>query len=796
MIPPERLAEITHAKIHPAIGIARIGTSENKYFIAPEVPNPSLEINGDQYRDSSGAFSRQAVRFRVYGYKKVGDQEVPIGEITSQEAVITWTVRVANAKAAWYEGSGQQYHPLDLTPEIVLPARNPGIPRRDLIIDSGAVELCTSGTGNRRADLGGQICHTPVQLGTISLCQNGRLIFLGGRGQAGLKDDGDPVDFDDISDGSVDATVQVGHRTICCVGAWVVTCPPSFAPGFKTVRTLYDLLRDKAQDWGWLPERQGKRVSFPDEILPIFERLSRLQWTSRVFEGTFGAGREYDLLALENLARLREVPPSAGPDLNLRFRQEIFEKFRKPDAIPNFSDKWPPLWGDAEDDTAFGAAAARRQFWNCSISVLQWNAIRLWAQGEFDDSGIKASIFAKNELGLLKTEDQPAALDCASLSFALADAFHPGFDVPWVIRTQSIYCDRQPFRIRRGSVQLSAIATAPTLSFEQAKNAGVLDGLVPGSLTCWMSVPWQVDLQGCSKGRNLYGVPPIPDPAWWPARVPDWVLFEEQDRLKRSSWYTLPTAEWAVAADHLNNLALVLPRAMPHQPNHSALIFVADRPQTPPFPFPLNLDSTMTNTTDSSTKDTVDPLAFLPALVQCRCYNEAQDVVSGTAFALSSMLTINPQNMGLAVTWFGLKWDANYLLCALFQPNAGTAYDLAHFRAQGSPCPVTMSIYQQQTQSSEFANSFDLTWGKDGAAQGQTTATLPALIYDTDPVYQLMLTEKPGIICCQVNSGITAMGNWWNCDDLVATGGYNKVEIPHTPAPSRRGTLFRSVSLR
>ena len=57
-------ATIVRAAIYPAIGIARVGNSENGYFLAPEVIDPLPEPPGF-YRDPTGALKRQAVRFRI-----------------------------------------------------------------------------------------------------------------------------------------------------------------------------------------------------------------------------------------------------------------------------------------------------------------------------------------------------------------------------------------------------------------------------------------------------------------------------------------------------------------------------------------------------------------------------------------------------------------------------------------------------------------------------------------------------------------------------------------------------------
>jgi L-Lysine epsilon oxidase N-terminal len=82
----------------------------------------------------------------------------------------------------------------------------------------------------------------------------GNLIFLGGRGHSSTFLPGPPPGFannpgwhDDISDGPVDATIQLKDgRTYQAIGAWVITAPPDFAPGVRAFVTGYDLIFETA----------------------------------------------------------------------------------------------------------------------------------------------------------------------------------------------------------------------------------------------------------------------------------------------------------------------------------------------------------------------------------------------------------------------------------------------------------------------------------------------------------------------------------------------------------------------
>lgn len=116
-------------RIHPAIGLSRVGNSE-EYYLAPETSaglvqpgtnlvggmpiQPGTEsdpITDQDLRDADGALKRQAQRFRIYQYDDPAAaakypyqgqvQEVIIGSVVDGKAVtdIFWTVHLANKKA-------------------------------------------------------------------------------------------------------------------------------------------------------------------------------------------------------------------------------------------------------------------------------------------------------------------------------------------------------------------------------------------------------------------------------------------------------------------------------------------------------------------------------------------------------------------------------------------------------------------------------------------------------------------------------------------------------------------------
>jgi len=255
---------MTTFKIHPAIGIARLGNSEQFYLSPEQIGSLPIECDerGHEITNSDGLpqhvshfkeegdlskVKRQAARFRVFAYKDENDtqgQEIKIGndyEFTDASGLphkgtvtdIVWTVHLANKKASWYEfqeTSGRHgYAPNH-------PLRNPEITqadqRRQLIIDPGPQRVAlnqahiadqarfTKGEnpGYPQTFPPNDIAPNTIEtLGELKVNEqdgHSRLIVLGAYGNSGsintpvitnfANNDGW---FDDTSDGPVTATI-------------------------------------------------------------------------------------------------------------------------------------------------------------------------------------------------------------------------------------------------------------------------------------------------------------------------------------------------------------------------------------------------------------------------------------------------------------------------------------------------------------------------------------------------------------------------------------------------------------
>jgi hypothetical protein len=325
-------------KVHPGIGIARLGNSDTEFYLAPETPagrpqacdelgNPRYNADGTtpllvtKFKDAEGRIKRQAARFQVFVYDaespygrplKIGDH-VEGGGNSGKLVDIQWQVYVANKKACWYEfkeTQGEHGYPNDY------PQRNgnvTGDDRSRLIIDPGP--RVVNGTNKRRASFdrsgGGSYATTfpPANLQPATIDTLGemltddasRLLVLGGLGRSGSEKSGPGEPhiadyanndgwYDDVSDGPVMArlvmfadNVQRQRYVDVEYPAWVIVGYPRYVPEVLDMVTmdevLYDLvLREFAYDTGLY----GRLDSFGDPECVDFRNDAELkQWRDR-----------------------------------------------------------------------------------------------------------------------------------------------------------------------------------------------------------------------------------------------------------------------------------------------------------------------------------------------------------------------------------------------------------------------------------------------------------------------------------------------------------------------------------
>jgi L-Lysine epsilon oxidase N-terminal/L-lysine epsilon oxidase C-terminal domain len=292
----------TTYRIHPGIGIARLGNSPDAFYISPERP-AALPIDCDSrgnalfspdgmnelpitaFKDQEGRIKRQAARFQIWAYDdnhpdgrplKLGDQ-IEGGGNAGTLINIQWRVYLANKKAAWYEFDQLQGEH-GYGPDHVL--RNVGITDEDarqrLIIDPGPRTVDHKSIRKASFDRNGTDVYAPTfppplkpnaiqTLGDLLTDDTGRLLVLGGYGNSGsyrFDQFGEPrIDhyanndgwFDDTSDGPVMARLVMFSPLVQRVRyidveypAWVVVAYPAYVPQILDVVTMDDVIEDMA----------------------------------------------------------------------------------------------------------------------------------------------------------------------------------------------------------------------------------------------------------------------------------------------------------------------------------------------------------------------------------------------------------------------------------------------------------------------------------------------------------------------------------------------------------------------
>ena len=526
----EQIERITTVRIHPGIGVARVGNSASDYDIGPEVMYPPRTIFGAT-RDAGGAIKRQAARFRVYGYDTYGNVVAEIQQ--SENSSVEWSVHVANRKAQWFELNAAMDIPA--TKNISVPLRNPAVTgsgRAALCIDPGEKKIMGINMNDSSFVLTGEFQGTPVTLGELRTDAVGRLLFLPGFGvsdspsQQPVYDPARPSSFnnasgwyDDMADGPVNARVTVGDRDFEADGAWVTSAPPNFAPDLTGWRNLDDLLRSVYIQAGLLAVPQ--RISFNEDVRPILERLNELQWVNKGFLAMFGTGAPMDFADKELMKKLSFSPESSlYPDPYAELRRSVYNSFRSTGGSDVDMQEWPPLYGDTfgySDPANAGEVAAQQNF---RLPAYYDYILVAWVAGRFVGD-YKPDEQRPDTLEDVDLQQQPEMLDRSAMRFCLSDAFHPGCELTWPMRNASMY--RAPYRIRQRPSGSPEPSYGSTLTQPDVLRInGPLYEQGPGDLTRWMAVPWQGDTAYCRSGYDMEYDPYLP--TFWPARVPNQVL--------------------------------------------------------------------------------------------------------------------------------------------------------------------------------------------------------------------------------------------------------------------------------
>jgi hypothetical protein len=544
-------------RIHPAIGVARIGNSA-EFFVGPEIPGIPGNWDSDnnafkKFKDADGKVLRQAARFRVFEFDDAGN---PVKEVTLADGVtIQWSAHVANRKASFFTFHGQSgaetnppYLDRDKRPaeSIERKERGRGEPelknkrnaavtdRRGLEIDPGVVSISSPGS----VDLIDAHTAAPIKLlGQLKMENEGRLIFLGGSGQsASTQTAPPPIDdyanndtwFDDMCDGVIQAVVtHPNGETEIAQSSWIIVGPPKFAPGIRNVVSFYDLLWDMAV-----------RLRLPCQPAgdPVLQDLVAQQQAWQDATGDFAPGYQPSFMAhvypvLSRALAAYDVHVTIRRDAHATFadwkrlsqangdvaqmRQSVFRRIRNPNSDAVDWMNMPRGLGDdytSLDDFENSLVDSPTASAFLSLTKVQYALLKAWAEGRFKEDWTFGDVtYAPVPTS---TGVTPHGLDCAALENCVGGPFYPGIEVSWLIRRPELYS--AAFRLKE-----PGFAIGP-LTFQA------------GFFSQQMALPWHADFYDCHKEDHT--TDDAQEPLiymWWTAQRPDDIRAEEDGPFSR-----------------------------------------------------------------------------------------------------------------------------------------------------------------------------------------------------------------------------------------------------------------------
>ena len=493
------MSDIKTIKIHPAIGIARVGNSPDEYFVGPEIPGVNEPPTGG-YKDAQMRVKRQAARFRIFGYDENGNV---VKEITAADAEIKWTLHLANKKAAWKQFDGLNTN---------APLRNASEKNRTkLVIDPGERRL--NKINSKALFDTGTFYDKIVPLGEMRMDSKGHLLVLGGFGNSGPRKNEQLTTYannngwhDDVSDGPVTVSVKLkgASKFTHALPAWVVCPPPDFAPPLGNVITLYDTLLQVAIDkLGYLIPDEP---SFTKDIYPILSKANNMKWVSMMMwkmhhkHGSKPGSMESKHQVMEDIMPL--ITDAA-------FRKKVFDKLCDPNnPLAGEDNDMPMLWSDYYHTQIRDNGEPRNE----ALCRWQYDYLEKWAGGYFHNDWVGFPIPSSTIT--------PQGLDKAALENCVGGAFYPGIEVSWYVR--DLYGFIGPFRLSHSL--LSA-----------------------GDITKQMAVPWQADFYDCQQDEEL---------AWWPAQRPDDVFVDGTIHMHK--WTRWHVTDYQGMVDKWHHLGFVV----------------------------------------------------------------------------------------------------------------------------------------------------------------------------------------------------------------------------------------------
>ncbi|MEM6583171.1 MAG: CTQ-dependent lysine 6-oxidase LodA [Pseudomonadota bacterium] len=561
-------------RIHPAIGVARLGDSGSNldnpfsapdtYLIAPQAigalpteynpEDPNAQAPARSFKDQAGQIRRQAARFQIYRDDGKGGSTALTLEDSEVES-IRWTVHVANKKAAWYNFAEFEGN-LMLGADNSYDARS--VPLRNRVIEGAARKQLILDPGPRRVTVPGEVAHFDDKgpaatadlpayshasfpgnsginkqlgyeedglypyhidtLGAMTMDKTGGLLVLGGQGRAGGPK-GDRIEsfagadgyFDDVSDGSVIAELTLRSGETLWLHAWVLTGPPKVAPELVNITTLDDLIFDMAvRHKGAAPELYNASNGSWNDAF-IVDYQAHIK---PIFERMQRYQWVVDVAPMVAFANPPFDPGDNSPK-QLDARRRWFTHLR----TPGEGDTWElspehqqPLAADGFPLMPLNSGS--NSVTNHGISkFLSLTPTQYFLFKQWSEGRFERS-------GVQRTRLAPHSIDRASVGNCVGSPMSPGIEVTWSMSNPALYLDDDPYRLIVQSPDEIARA-----GLDPARDETRGGGCQPGDLTKRLSPPWQADFFLCgsqdvsfldplinksTEGSELEHIPPPP----------------------------------------------------------------------------------------------------------------------------------------------------------------------------------------------------------------------------------------------------------------------------------------------
>lgn len=569
-------------RIHPAIGIARVGNSD-EYYIGPETaaglplptdpesqargglpinPDTNTTITSKDLRDAGGGFKRQAARFRIFQYanQHLGSYptgqgiEIEIGSTVNGKTVkdIVWTVHVANKKANTYvlveaaPSAGIVAYENGNLPPLRNAAIGNGDPNdpvrvKALTIDPGPRTIAGTDTGAVKFDSA-----------TTASC------YLPGRGRVQLASYPKSFPGDSFSNlycpaGAIDTLGELrtdGEGHLLVLGGYGLACGWGGTP---------PALSDDVNNDHWFDDASDGPVSavliLDDDSVQVVQVGAWVTATDPAY-----APQTLNIVSLWD-----DMYDTWVRELALAPKMYSNGEF-SPSYKPAFSDQLQPIFQSVtlqqwNINLNAGGISAHKQVGaitaatDPSASVYggpligyirnpndasQWSKDPPLMPGSLGDANQDFLVISKTQYFILqqwqnKQYTQGAGpalgpgeyLDKVVLQNCLGGRFSPGIDLTFVVRDPDLYikdwqASSGPFRIKPAPLDYTSLREGqPFLSGGYIPLHTGNAGIEPGDLSKFMAIPWHTDYNSCATHPATANPQANDTLFWsWPAQRP------------------------------------------------------------------------------------------------------------------------------------------------------------------------------------------------------------------------------------------------------------------------------------